>query len=72
MSPEETKSIMELILKLAQSHTVVLVEHKMKLIMGISDHVIVLHHGELLARGSPADVHSNDDVKRVYLGKTKA
>jgi branched-chain amino acid transport system ATP-binding protein len=71
MSPEETRSIMDLILELARSHTVVLVEHKMKLIMGISDRVIVFHHGEVLAQGSPADVHSNEEVKRVYLGKTK-
>ncbi|CAM3868788.1 ABC transporter ATP-binding protein [Bordetella tumulicola] len=68
MSPEETKSMMDLIVQLADTRTVILVEHKMKMIMGISDHIVVLHHGELLASGTPADIRSNDEVKRVYLG----
>jgi branched-chain amino acid transport system ATP-binding protein len=71
MSPEETRAVMDLVLQLSRSHTVVLVEHKMKLIMGISDHVIVLHHGELLAQGTPDEVHCNEEVRRVYLGKVK-
>lgn len=71
MSPEETKEVMDLVVKLSETHTVVLVEHKMKMIMGISDHVIVLHHGELLAQGTPEEVHANEEVRRVYLGKTK-
>jgi branched-chain amino acid transport system ATP-binding protein len=49
---------------------VVLVEHKMKLVMGISDRIIVLHHGELLADGAPDDIRANDEVRRVYLGQT--
>ena len=44
MSPEETKVMMELIRKLVQQRTVVLVEHKMKLVMGISERIVVLHH----------------------------
>jgi branched-chain amino acid transport system ATP-binding protein len=71
MSPEETKVVMQLIVKLAERHTVVLVEHKMKLIMGISQHIIVLHHGELMAQGSPAEIRDNCDVRRVYLGKSR-
>ena len=69
MSPEETKSMMELIVQLADTRTVILVEHKMKMIMGISDHIVVLHHGELLASGTPDDIRRNDEVKRVYLGR---
>jgi len=69
MSPEETKVMMALISKLVQDRTVVLVEHKMKLVMGISDRIIVLHQGELLAEGSPDDIRSNEQVKRVYLGQ---
>ncbi|KDC72885.1 branched-chain amino acid ABC transporter [Bordetella bronchiseptica MBORD624] len=49
----------------------VLVEHKMKLVMGISDRIVVLHHGELLAEGSPDDIRNNDQVRRVYLGQGK-
>jgi branched-chain amino acid transport system ATP-binding protein len=69
MSPEETRAIMDLILKLLESRTIGLVEHKMKLVMGVSDSIIVLHHGELLVQGTPDEIRSNDEVKRVYLGK---
>lgn len=69
MSPEETRSMMDLILKLASQRTVILVEHKMKLVMGISDRLLVLHHGELLAEGTPDDIRANETVKRVYLGQ---
>jgi branched-chain amino acid transport system ATP-binding protein len=41
----------------------------MKMVMGISDRIVVLHHGELLATGTPADIRANDEVKRVYLGQ---
>ena len=69
MSPEETRVIMDLILQLVQERTVALVEHKMKLVMGVSDQIIVLHQGKLLAQGGPDDIRANDEVKRVYLGK---
>jgi branched-chain amino acid transport system ATP-binding protein len=69
MSPEETRVMMDLIVKLSKERTVILVEHKMKLVMGISDRVLVLHHGELLAQGTPTEVRQNDQVKRVYLGQ---
>lgn len=69
MSPEETRVMMDLIVKLASERTVILVEHKMKLVLGISDRILVLHHGELLAEGTPADVRQNEAVKRVYLGQ---
>ncbi len=69
MSPEETRVMMDLIVKLAKERTVILVEHKMKLVMGISDRILVLHHGELLAQGTPTEVRQNDQVKRVYLGQ---
>ncbi|WP_322097683.1 ABC transporter ATP-binding protein [Pelagibius sp. Alg239-R121] len=69
MSPEETIVMMDLIIRLAGERTVILVEHKMKLVMGISNHLIVLHHGELLAEGTPDEVRANDEVRRVYLGQ---
>lgn len=72
MSPEETRGMMELIVRLARERTVALVEHKMKLVLGISDRIVVLHHGEVLAEGSPAEITANDDVKRVYLGQRAA
>lgn len=69
MSPEETRTMMDLIVKLARDRTVILVEHKMKLVLGISDRILVLHHGELLAEGTPSEVRQNEAVKRVYLGQ---
>lgn len=69
MSPEETKVMMALIRKLVEERTVVLVEHKMKMVMGISERIVVLHHGELIAEGTPDDIRANDLVKRVYLGQ---
>ena len=60
---------MDLIVKLASERTVILVEHKMKLVLGISDRILVLHHGELLAEGTPTEVRQNEAVKRVYLGQ---
>jgi branched-chain amino acid transport system ATP-binding protein len=71
MSPEETRDMVGLIEKLAATRTVVLVEHKMKMVLGISDRVIVLHHGELLADGTPGEIRNDPEVKRVYLGQEK-
>jgi len=61
--------MMDLIVQLAAERTVILVEHKMKLVMGICQRLIVLHHGELLAEGTPEDIRANDEVRRVYLGQ---
>ncbi|MDB5559359.1 MAG: transporter ATP-binding protein [Enterovirga sp.] len=69
MSPEETRTMMDLIVQLATERTIILVEHKMKLVMGICDRLLVLHHGELLAEGTPDEIRRNETVKRVYLGQ---
>ncbi|MBC7734210.1 MAG: ABC transporter ATP-binding protein [Bacteriovorax sp.] len=69
MSPEETTVMMRLISALAAERTVVLVEHKMKLVMGLCERLIVLHHGEFLAEGTPEQIRNNADVRRVYLGE---
>lgn len=69
MSPQETTVMMSLITSLAQERTVILVEHKMKLVMGICERLIVLHHGEFLAEGTPDEIRANSEVKRVYLGQ---
>ena len=71
MSPEETVAMMDLIQSLAQERTVILVEHKMKLVMGICDRLVVLHHGELLADGTPEEIRNDTEVRRVYLGAAK-
>ena len=69
MSPQETVVMMNLITELAAERTIILVEHKMKLVMGLCKRLLVLHHGELLAEGTPDDIRSNAEVKRVYLGQ---
>ncbi len=69
MSPEETRGMMDLIVRLAADKTVILVEHKMKLIMGVSDRIVVLHHGEVIADGTPAEIRADAEVRRVYLGE---
>lgn len=69
MSPEETTVMMALIRQLAAERTVILVEHKMKLVMNLASRLVVLHHGELLADGSPEAIRANAEVRRVYLGQ---
>ena len=69
LNPTETREIDELIQKIGASGvTVILVEHDMKLVMGISDHILVLDYGKKLAEGTAGDVRSNPDVIAAYLG----
>jgi branched-chain amino acid transport system ATP-binding protein len=68
MSPEETDETMVLIRELARGRTVVLVEHKMKLVMKISDRITVLHQGGFLAEGTPDEIRANPTVQQTYLG----
>jgi branched-chain amino acid transport system ATP-binding protein len=68
MSPEETDETMELIPRIAQGRTVVVVEHKMKLVMRISHRITVLHQGRVLAHGTPQEIRANEKVQKSYLG----
>jgi branched-chain amino acid transport system permease protein len=67
MSPEETKRTAEFIRSIAGSVTIVLVEHDMEVVMGVSDRITVLNYGRVLAEGTPAEIRGNADVRRVYL-----
>src|SRR5438093_11279281 len=71
MSPEETDSTMGLIRELAAGRTVVLVEHKMKVVMRISDRITVLHQGQVLAEGTPEEIRGNERVQQTYLGASR-
>jgi branched-chain amino acid transport system ATP-binding protein len=71
MSPEETDETMVLIRELARGRTVILVEHKMKLVMKISDRITVLHQGAFLAEGTPDEIRANTTVQQTYLGATR-
>ncbi len=68
MSPEETDETIVLIRELVAGRTIVLVEHKMKVVMKISDRITVLHQGQVLADGTPEEIRANDVVQRTYLG----
>ena len=70
MSPEETDETIVLIRELGAGRTIVLVEHKMKVVMKISDRVTVLHQGQVLADGTPDEIRANGRVQQTYLGAT--
>jgi ABC-type branched-subunit amino acid transport system ATPase component/ABC-type branched-subunit amino acid transport system permease subunit len=67
MSPEETQRTAAFVRELAGHVTIVLVEHDMEVVMGISDRITVLNYGQVLAEGTPAEIRDNADVRRVYL-----
>jgi branched-chain amino acid transport system ATP-binding protein len=70
MSPHETDRMVGLIVALAESEglTVLLSEHDMDVVFGISDEVTVLHQGMVISRGTPAEVAEDERVVEVYLG----
>jgi branched-chain amino acid transport system ATP-binding protein len=67
MSPLETEQMMYLIRDLGRRLSVVLVEHKMQVVMGVSDRITVLHFGSVLTEGTPDEVRRNPRVQDVYL-----
>lgn len=71
LNPKETEALDALILDLRANHDVaiLLIEHDMKLVMGISDRIYVVNQGTPLASGTPAQIRHHPDVIRAYLGE---
>jgi branched-chain amino acid transport system ATP-binding protein len=70
MNPAETASFMKMLGRIrALGITILLVEHDMRMVMGVSDRVICLNHGRIIASGSPGEIQRNPEVIRAYLGE---
>ena len=72
LSPEETRRMVALVRALKGRYTIVLIEHKIDIIMSVSDRISVMHFGSLIAEGAPEEIQRNAEVRRAYLGDIAA
>ena len=70
MNPQETEELMNLIAFIRKEFklTILLIEHDMKLVMGICEKIMVLDYGKVIASGTPEEIKSNPQVIKAYLG----
>jgi len=70
LNPTETAEAMELVTRIRKRGvTIFMIEHVMKAIMGVCDRIMVLHHGEKIAEGTPKEIATSKKVIEVYLGE---
>lgn len=70
LNPTETDNMLNLLRDIhKKGHTIIMVEHVMRAVMNVSERIIVLHHGKVIAEGTPSEVANNPQVIEVYLGK---
>ncbi len=72
LSPEETRKMVALVRALKGRYTIVLIEHKIDIIMSVSDRISVMYFGSLIAEGTPDEIQKNPEVRRAYLGGVPA
>jgi len=72
MSRDETHYAVELIRRLTEGKTAVIIEHDMDVVFSLADRITVLHYGQILATGPPAEIKQNQAVKDAYLGELEA
>ena len=72
MNPNESARLTEFMERLREERdlTILLIEHDMKVVMGVSEHITVLDHGEKIAEGAPQEIRDNERVVEAYLGKS--
>lgn len=68
MSIDETREAVRLIDRVTRGKTLLIIEHDMEVVFSLADVITVLHYGEILASGSPAEIRGNPKVKQAYLG----
>ena len=69
MSRHETDRAVELIRRISEKRTLVIVEHDMSVVFGLADQISVLVYGEIVASGTPAEIRSSAKVREAYLGE---